>query len=330
MVNGAVKMALAAGFTVALAGAGAVVLPGGQATGRATVQAAGQVTVQTSCAVKSPATSPPEQCLAMTDPDAAGLAIWGVRGGPPGGTPETEWYDYLGQPIATMGQSGGFKVYGDQICVVVADDRAIVRAGFRLLIDSEPDLAVLGEAADGAEAVAVARRTSPDVVLMDIRMPVMDGIEATRQITAAGPLPRVLILTTFDLDEYVFGALRVGASGFMLKERPQEELLAAIRVIAAGEALLAPNVTRRLIEHFARQPDPLRPPRGALEQLTAREREVLALIATGLSNTEIAARLIMSVPTAKTHVSRILAKLGARDRAQLVVLAFQAGLVRPG
>ncbi|HEX5297961.1 MAG TPA: response regulator transcription factor [Streptosporangiaceae bacterium] len=216
------------------------------------------------------------------------------------------------------------------IGVVVADDQAIVRAGFRMLIDSEPDLAVLGEAADGAEAVAVARRTSPDVVLMDIRMPVMDGIEATRQITAAGPLPRVLILTTFDLDEYVFGALRVGASGFMLKERPPEELLAAIRVIAAGEALLAPNVTRRLIEHFARQPGPLRPPRGALEQLTVREREVLALIATGLSNTEIAARLIISVPTAKTHVSRILAKLGARDRAQLVVLAFQAGLVRPG
>jgi DNA-binding NarL/FixJ family response regulator len=216
------------------------------------------------------------------------------------------------------------------IGVVVADDQAIVRAGFRMLIDSEPDLAVLGEAANGAEAVAVARRTSPDVVLMDIRMPVLDGIEATRRITAAGPVPRVLILTTFDLDEYVFGALRAGASGFMLKDRPPEELLAAIRVIAAGEALLAPNVTRRLIEHFAGQPDPLRPPPGALEQLTAREREVLGLIATGLSNTEIAGRLVMSVPTAKTHVSRILAKLGARDRAQLVVLAFQAGLVRPG
>jgi DNA-binding NarL/FixJ family response regulator len=216
------------------------------------------------------------------------------------------------------------------IGVVVADDQAIVRAGFRMLIDSEPDLAVLGEAANGAEAVAVARRTSPDVVLMDIRMPVLDGIEATRRITAAGPLPRVLILTTFDLDEYVFGALRVGASGFMLKERPPEELLSAIRVIAAGEALLAPNITRRLIEHFARQPDPTRPPPGSLEQLTVREREVLALIATGLSNSEIAKRLIMSVPTAKTHVSRILAKLGARDRAQLVVLAFQSGLVRPG
>jgi DNA-binding NarL/FixJ family response regulator len=212
--------------------------------------------------------------------------------------------------------------------VVVADDQAIVRAGFRLLIESEPDLAVLGEAANGAEAVAVARSTSPDVVLMDIRMPVLDGVEATRQITAAGPPPRVLILTTFDLDEYVFGALRAGASGFMLKERPPEELLSAIRVVAAGEALLAPNVTHRLIAHFARQPDPLRPPDGALAHLTAREREVLVLIAHGLSNTEIAGQLSMSVPTAKTHVSRILTKLGARDRAQLVVLAYQAGLVR--
>ena len=215
------------------------------------------------------------------------------------------------------------------IGVVVADDQAIVRAGFRLLIDSEPDLAVLGEAADGAEAVAVTGRTSPDVVLMDVRMPVMDGIEATRQITAGGP-PRVLILTTFDLDDYVFGALRAGASGFMLKERPPEELLSAIRVVAAGEALLAPNITRRLIAHFARQPDPLRPPEGALAQLTVREREVLVLVAHGLSNTEIAGQLVMSVPTAKTHVSRILTKLAARDRAQLVVLAYQAGLVTPG
>ena len=214
------------------------------------------------------------------------------------------------------------------IRVVVADDQAIVRAGFRLLIDSEPDLTVLGEAADGAEAVAVARKTAPDVVLMDIRMPVMDGIAATRQIATGGDLPRVLILTTFDLDELVFASLRAGASGFMLKDRPPEELLSAVRVIAAGDALLAPNVTRRLIRHFVRQPDPLRAPPGALEQLTVREREVLALIATGLSNTEIAERLVMSVPTVKTHVSRILAKLAARDRAQLVVLAYQSGLVR--
>jgi DNA-binding NarL/FixJ family response regulator len=212
--------------------------------------------------------------------------------------------------------------------VVVADDQAIVRAGFRLLIDSEPDLTVIGEAADGAEAVAVVRKTAPDVVLMDIRMPVMDGIAATRLIAADGAMPRVLILTTFDLDEYVFAALRAGASGFMLKDRPPEELLDAIRVIAAGEALLAPNITRRMIEHFIRQPDPLGTPPEVLAELTAREREVLALIGTGLSNTEIAGRLVVSVPTAKTHVSRILAKLGARDRAQLVVIAYQPGLVR--
>jgi DNA-binding NarL/FixJ family response regulator len=214
------------------------------------------------------------------------------------------------------------------IGVVVADDQAIVRAGFRLLIDSEPDLSVLGEAADGAEAVAITRKTTPDVVLMDIRMPVMDGIAATRLIAADGALPRVLILTTFDLDDYVFAALRAGASGFMLKDRPPEELLAAIRVVAAGEALLAPNVTRRLIGHFVRQPDPLRAAPDALEALTIREREVLALIAAGLSNTEIAGELVVSVPTAKTHVSRILAKLGARDRAQLVVIAYQSGLVK--
>jgi DNA-binding NarL/FixJ family response regulator len=214
------------------------------------------------------------------------------------------------------------------IGVVVADDQAIVRAGFRLLIESEPGLTVLGEAADGAEAIAVSRRTSPDVVLMDIRMPVMDGIAATRVLAADGERPRVLILTTFDLDEYVFNALRGGASGFMLKDRPPEELLAAVRVIAKGEALLAPNITRRLISHFVRQPDPHRPPPGALEQLTVREREVLTLIALGLSNAEIADKLVMSVPTAKTHVSRILAKLGAHDRAQLVVMAYQSGLVR--
>jgi DNA-binding NarL/FixJ family response regulator len=216
------------------------------------------------------------------------------------------------------------------IGVVVADDHAIVRAGFRALIDSEPDLAVLGDAANGAEAVTVTSRTSPDVVLMDIRMPVLDGIEATRRITAGGSPSRVLILTTFDLDEYVFGALRAGASGFLLKERPPEELLSAIRVIAAGEALLSPSITQRLIAHYVRLPDPLRPLPRSLAQLTARETEVLVLIANGLSNTEIAGRLTMSVPTAKTHVSRILAKLGARDRAQLVVLAYQAGLVTPG
>jgi DNA-binding NarL/FixJ family response regulator len=214
------------------------------------------------------------------------------------------------------------------IGVVVADDQAIVRAGFLLLIDSEPDLTVLGEAGDGAEAVAVTRRTAPDVVLMDIRMPVMDGITATKLIAADRNRAKVLILTTFDPDEYVFAALRAGASGFLLKDRPPEELLSAIRLIAAGEALLAPNITRRLIQNFIRQPDLLATPPAALAELTAREREVLALIATGLSNAEIASTLMMSVPTAKTHVSRILAKLAARDRAQLVVIAYQTGLVK--
>ena len=215
------------------------------------------------------------------------------------------------------------------IGIVVADDHEVVRAGFAALLDTQPDFTVLGTASDGSEAVRVCHDLRPDVVLMDVRMPSLDGIEATRQLADADePGPRVLILTTFDLDEYVFAALRAGASGFMLKDRPPEELLAAIRVIAAGEALLAPNVTRRLIGHFVRQPDPLRAPPGALEQLTTREREVLALIALGLSNADIAARLVMSVPTAKTHVSRILAKLAAHDRAQLVVIAYQSGLVR--
>jgi DNA-binding NarL/FixJ family response regulator len=217
------------------------------------------------------------------------------------------------------------------IGVLVVDDQALVRAGFRVLIESEPDLAVVGEAENGAQAVEAAAATAPDVVLMDIRMPEMDGLEATRRITASGGErpPKVLILTMFDLDEYVFDALRAGASGFLLKDRPPEELLAAVRVIAAGDALLAPSVTRRLIAHYARQPDDRKPPL-ALEELTPREREVLVLVAKGLSNAEIAERLYMSVPTAKTHVSRILSKLDARDRAQLVVLAYEAGLVVPG
>jgi DNA-binding NarL/FixJ family response regulator len=211
--------------------------------------------------------------------------------------------------------------------VLVVDDQELLRTAFRALIDAEDDMQVVGEAGDGAEAVGLAARARPDVVVMDVRMPVMSGIEATQQITSAAEAgPRVLILTTFDLDEYVFDAMRAGASGFTLKSRPLEELLAAIRVVAAGEALLAPSVTRRLIAHFAgRRPAAARP--SALGQLTEREREVLLLIAQGLSNLELADSLHISMPTAKTHVSRILAKLGARDRAQLVMIAYESGLV---
>jgi len=212
--------------------------------------------------------------------------------------------------------------------VLVVDDQALLRTAFSSLIDAEDDLEVVGEAVDGSEAVEQASRLSPDVVVMDVRMPVMDGIEATRQITSfetAKPA-RVLILTTFDLDEYVFEALRAGASGFALKSRPLEELLSAIRVIAAGEALLAPSVTRRLIARFADRVAPARAPRE-LDSLTEREREVLALVARGLSNAELAEALHVSVPTAKTHVSRVLAKLGARDRTQLVVIAYESGVV---
>jgi len=212
--------------------------------------------------------------------------------------------------------------------VLVVDDQALLRTAFSSLIDAEDDLTVVGQAADGRQAVALARGLAPDVVVMDVRMPVMDGIEATRQITAdrdAGP--RVLILTTFDLDEYVFEALRAGASGFALKSRPLDELLNAIRTVAAGDALLAPSVTRRLIAHFADQArTPARTPPG-LAELTEREREVLALVAQGLSNAELARTLHVSLPTAKTHVSRILTKLAARDRTQLVILAYQSGLV---
>ena len=201
--------------------------------------------------------------------------------------------------------------------VVVADDQLLVRAGFRVLVDSAPDLEVIGEAGDGTEAVELARRERPDVVLMDIRMPRMDGLEATRRIVADELLDgvRVLVLTTFDLDEYVYQALRAGASGFLLKDTPPADLLAAIRVVAAGDALLAPRVTRRLIEEFARRPEPAAVAPAALAALTQREREVLALVARGLTNAETAERLYVSAATTKTHVSRVLAKLRARDRA---------------
>jgi DNA-binding NarL/FixJ family response regulator len=217
------------------------------------------------------------------------------------------------------------------IGVVIADDQALVRGGFRVLVDIAGDMAVLGEASDGAEAVALAREHHPDVVLMDVRMPVRDGIEATRQIKEADDTAgvKVLILTTFDLDEYVYAALRAGASGFLLKDATPEKLLDAIRVVASGEALLAPTVTRRLIEAFTARPDePASAAPVALEALTGREREVLREVARGLSNTEIAERLHMSAATAKTHVSRLLTKLAARDRAQLVVAAYESGLAR--
>jgi DNA-binding NarL/FixJ family response regulator len=216
------------------------------------------------------------------------------------------------------------------IRVLVVDDQALVRAGFVKLLEPERDLRVVGEAADGADAVDAAARTRPDVVLMDIRMPRMDGIEATRRIRARDGPPRVMILTTFDLDEYVFEALKAGASGFLLKDAPAEQLIAGVRLVSAGDALLAPAVTRRLIEEFASRPTP--PPEGPTElaELTTREHEILTLIARGLSNPEIARDLVLGESTVKTHVGHILMKLGLRDRVQAVVLAYETGLVRPG
>jgi DNA-binding NarL/FixJ family response regulator len=218
------------------------------------------------------------------------------------------------------------------VSIVVADDHQIVRSGFAGLLDTQPDFTVVGTAEDGAEAVRVCRETSPDVVLMDVRMPGMDGIEATRQLTGPGrDRPHVLILTTFDLDEYVYDALCAGASGFLLKDVTAEQLFEAVRVIAAGEALLAPTVTRRLISEFARQRPRTDSSRdGKLATLTPRETQVLRLVAEGLSNPEIAARFTVTEETVKTHVSRILAKLGLRDRTQAVVTAYETGLVVPG
>lgn len=217
------------------------------------------------------------------------------------------------------------------IRVLLADDQALVRAGFRALIDAEGDLEVVAEAGDGAAAVRLARATIPDVILMDIRMPHVDGLEATRQIAADPTLSgtRIIILTTFDLDEYVFEALRVGASGFLVKDTEPVDLLRGVRAVADGDALLSPGVTRRLIAEFAGRARTPAPPRE-LDALTDREREVMALVGAGLSNEEIAGQLFVSPATAKTHVSRAMVKLGARDRAQLVVFAYEAGLVRPG
>jgi DNA-binding NarL/FixJ family response regulator len=215
--------------------------------------------------------------------------------------------------------------------VLIADDQALVRVGLRKILEAEPETSVVGEAADGEDAVAEARRLRPDVVLMDIRMPVLDGIEATRRIVGAQPGTRVLMLTTFGLDTYVYEALRAGASGFMLKDAPPEEIAAGVRIVASGEALLAPAVTRAVIEEFARQ-SPAAPstPPVAVEELTPREREVLDLLARGHSNPEICDALVISEATAKTHVARILQKLDLRDRVQAVIYAYETGLVAPG
>jgi DNA-binding NarL/FixJ family response regulator len=215
--------------------------------------------------------------------------------------------------------------------VLIADDQALVRVGLRKILDNEPDMTVVGEADNGENAVASARHLQPDVVLMDIRMPVLDGIEATRRIVGDRPEARVLILTTFGLDTYVYDALRAGASGFMLKDAPPEEITAAVRIIASGDALLAPAVTRAVIEEFSRQaPTRTAAPPGAVAELTPREREVLDLLARGLSNPEICKQLVISEATAKTHVARILQKLDLRDRVQTVIYAYETGLVQAG
>jgi DNA-binding NarL/FixJ family response regulator len=236
-------------------------------------------------------------------------------------------------PAANGPGSAGAVPAGAVTRCLIADDQAMVREGFAAVLAAQPGMAVVGQAADGAAAVSQARQLEPDVVLMDVRMPVMDGLEAARQILSA-PLgshrPRVLMLTTFDFDDYVYEALRIGASGFLLKDATAAELVHAVRVVAAGDALLAPSVTRRLIDGFARQPHPDPPPPASLGALTSRETEVLRLIARGLSNIEISDSLVIAEQTTKTHVSRILAKLDLRDRAQAVVLAYETGLITPG
>jgi DNA-binding NarL/FixJ family response regulator len=215
------------------------------------------------------------------------------------------------------------------ITVLIADDQALMRGGFRMILEGQDDIEVVGEAIDGADAVRSFERLRPDVVVMDVRMPTMDGIEATRRITAPGGDAKVLVLTTFDLDEYVYEALRAGASGFLLKDRPPEELVSAVRIVAAGDALLSPSITKRLIVEFANRPQSPSAPDG-LDELTEREREVLLMMAQGASNAEIAQRLFVAETTVKTHVAHVLRKLGLRDRAHAVVFAYESGVVQPG
>jgi len=217
------------------------------------------------------------------------------------------------------------------ISVLIVDDQALVRTGFRMILEAEADLEVVGEAGDGLQAIAEAQRVNPDVILMDVRMPELDGIEATRRLLANGSsAAKVVMLTTFDMDEYVYDALRAGASGFLLKDVPPEHLVDGIRAVANGDALLAPSITRRLVEEFVRSAPPQTKPPAGLDQLTSREHEVLLLIARGMSNAEIASELYVSETTVKTHVARVLMKLSLRDRVQAVVLAYEAGLVQPG
>ena len=221
-----------------------------------------------------------------------------------------------------------------QLRVVIADDQKLVRAGFSMILGAQPDIEVVGEADDGAEAIRVVRAARPDVVLMDVRMPELDGLAATRELLSKGPegrhVPKILILTTFDVDDYVYEALAAGASGFLLKDTPPEQLVEAVRAVAAGDSLLAPTVTTRLIEHFVSSRARREQPPDGMDELTPRELEVFRLIARGLSNAEIASELVLSDATVKTHVARILLKLGLRDRVQVVVAAYESGLVRPG
>ena len=216
------------------------------------------------------------------------------------------------------------------IRVLIADDQALVRDGFGMILDAQPDMEVVGQASDGREAVEMARALTPDVVLMDIRMPEVDGVEATRRLVADPTSPRILMLTTFDQNEYVYDAMKAGASGFLLKDVRRDELVNAVRSVAAGDALLASSLTRRFIEDFVRRPPPGAAPVGALAELTDREAEVVRLVARGLSNAEIAERMVVSEATVKTHVARVLSKLGLRDRTQVVVMAYETGFVRPG